>query len=164
MNPTERSKILDSLAAGELSVAEAMRLLDGSTPAKPVEAVQEPAWGAADDIPIQELKSETIKIESSGEEISIFKPATNGDQITEGEKPRWLKIRVRNRTSGHNKVSITLPIGLVRLALRIASHRNADMDREGAAELMKVLQSEQRGTLVEVEDEDDDQQVLIYLD
>jgi hypothetical protein len=29
---------------------------------------------------------------------------------------------------------------------------------------MKVLQSEQRGTLVEVEDEDDDQQVLIYLD
>ena len=38
------------------------------------------------------------------------------------------------------------------------------MDREGAAELMKVLQSDQRGTLVEVEDEDDDQQVLIYLD
>ena len=162
MNPTERAKILDRLAAGEITAAEAMTLLDRPATPEPAEPVAEKAW-PTDNIPVEELKPEAIKIESPAEEMSIFKPAINGDD-DDGGKPRWLKIRVRNRTNGHNKVSITLPIGLVRLALRIASHRNADMDREGAAELMKVLQADQRGTLVEVEDEDDDQQVLIYLD
>ena len=163
MNPTERAKILDRLAAGEITAAEAMTLLDRPATPEPAEPVAEKAW-PADDIAIEDLKSETIKIEVPQEAMAVVKPAMNGDDITDGGKPRWLKIRVRNRTNGHSKVSITLPIGLVRLALRIASHRNADMDREGAAELMKVLQSDQRGTLVEVEDEDDDQQVLIYLD
>ena len=161
MNATERAKILDRLAAGEITAAGAMSLLDRPAPPERAEPVAEKAW-PTDNIPVEELKPEAIKIESPAEEMSIFKPAINGDD--DGGKPRWLKIRVRNRTNGHNKVSITLPIGLVRLALRIARHRDADIGRGGAAELMKVLQADQRGTLVEVEDEDDDQQVLIYLD
>ena len=105
MNATERAKILDRLAAGEITAAEAMSLLDRPAPPERAEPVAEKAW-PTDNIPVEELKPEAIKIESPAEEMSIFKPAINGDD-DDGGKPRWLKIRVRNRTNGHNKVSIT---------------------------------------------------------
>ena len=76
----------------------------------------------------------------------------------------WLKIRVRDRASGNNKVSVTLPIGLVSFGLGIARHFGADMGGMGTDELLSVLKTEQRGTLVEVMDEEDDEQVLIYVE
>ncbi len=163
MTPDERAKILDRLAAGELSVAEAMRLLDGSAQAEPVKATAAPTWPAADDIPVvEELKAEALKIELPDETMSL-KKATNGD-ASNGGKPRWLKIRVSDRATGHNKVNVTLPIGLVSFGLGIARHFGADMGGMGTDELLTVIKSEQRGMLVEVNDEEDDEQVLIYLD
>ena len=164
MTSDERAKILDRLAAGELSVAEAMRLLDSSAQAEPVKASAAPAWPAADVIPVvEELKAEAIKIELPDETASLKKAAANGN-AGDGSKPRWLKIRVSDRATGHNKVNVTLPIGLVSFGLGIARHFGADMGGMGTDELLTVIKSEQRGMLVEVNDEEDDEQVLIYLD
>ncbi len=161
MNPTERANILDRLAAGEIGVTEAMRLLDRPAQPEPVESLKEQAWPVADDIPVEELKAEAIKIELPEETMVLKKPAANGDA---NGKPRWLKIRVRDRASGHNKVSVTLPIGLVSFGLGIARHFGADMGGMGTDELLTVIKSEQRGMLVEVIDEEDDEQIQIYLD
>ncbi len=98
------------------------------------------------------------------EESAGYKKATNGDVAVADGKPRWLKIRVRDRASGNNKVSVTLPIGLVSFGLGIARHFGADMGGMGTDELLSVLKTEQRGTLVEVMDEEDDEQVLIYVE
>lgn len=163
MDAPERAKILDRLAAGEITAAEAMGLLDGSTQAAPAEPPKEKTWPVADEIPVEEMKSEAIKIEVPDNMPARQELVTNGI-AGEGGKPRWLKIRVRDRVSGHNKVSITLPIGFVTLCLGIARRLNADMRHEGTDELMAFLKAEQRGMLVEAEDDDDNQQVLIYLD
>ena len=162
MNPDERAKILDKLAAGELSVAEAMRLLDSSAKAEPAKATAEPVWSAADDIPVEDLKAEAIKIELPEETVSLTQSAANGD--VSGGKPRWLKIRVSDRATGHNKVNVTLPIGVVTFGLGVARHFGADLGGLGADELLTVIKTEQRGMLVEVNDEEDDEQVLIYLE
>lgn len=163
MDTTERAKILDRLAAGEITAAEAMRLLDGSAQAAPAEPPKEQAWSVADDIPVEEMKAEAIKIEAPDNMPARQESAANGI-VGEGGKPRWLKIRVRDRVSGHNKVSITLPIGFVSLCLGIARHLNADMRHQGTDELLAFLKAEQRGMLVQAEDEEDNEQVLIYLD
>jgi hypothetical protein len=163
MNATERAKVLDRLAAGEITAAEAMRLLDGSAQAEPVKAVQEESWPAADEIPVEELKAEALKIELPDETVSLKKAAVNGD-ASDGGKPRWLKIRVSDRATGHSKVNVTLPIGLVSFGLGVARHLGADIGGMGTDELLSLIKTEQRGMLVEVNDEEDDEQVLIYLE
>jgi hypothetical protein len=141
-----------------------MRLLDGSAQAEPVKASAAPTWPAADDIPVvEEMKAETLKIELPDETVSLKKATANGE-VSDGGKPRWLKIRVSDRATGHSKVNVTLPIGLVSFGLGVARHFGADLGGMGTDELLTVIKNEQRGMLVEVNDEEDDEQVLIYLD
>jgi len=163
MNPDERAKILDRLAAGELSVTEAMRLLDSSATAEPAKPTAAPAWPASDDIPVEDLKAEAIQIELPEETVSL-KQSTANDDVSGDGKPRWLKIRVSDRATGHSKVNVTLPIGLVSFGLGVARHFGADLGGLGTDELLTVIKTEQRGMLVEVNDEEDDEQVLIYLE
>lgn len=173
MNSAERAVILDRLAAGQLSVSEAMALLDAVAAPEPIEALKAEAKAAPDvasedaapEIPVEELKAdEAIAISFPEEAIVVHKPTANGDAATAEGKPRWLKIRVRDNTTGHNKVSITLPLGLVSFGLGIARRFSSEMQDVDTDELMAMLKSQQRGMLVEVQDEEDNEQVQIYVD
>lgn len=160
MDKSERMAILDKLAAGQLSAAEAMRLLD-----------ERPAPPAPD--PIAALKAEepalpedAIKIESLDEPLPPKKAASYGEvvPVENGGKPRWLKIRVRDMNSQRNKVTITLPLGLVSFGLGMARRFGADMGEFDPDEVMTLIKSGERGMLIDVEDEEDNEHVQIYLD
>ena len=169
MNTAERAEILERLAAGQISATEALRLLEQPAP-PPGEALKEEAKleAAADEIPVEELKAQQPKVEvlkvDLSDESAAFKKGSNGDTAAGNGKPRWLKIRVVNRATGNQKVNVTLPIGLVSFGLGVARHFGADTGGMGTDELLTLLKSEQRGMLVEVNDEEDDEQVMIYLD
>jgi len=167
MNAAERAEILDRLADGQISVTEAMRLLDQAAAPAPVESLKaaEPAAADPDAIPVDELKAEEAITIRMPEEPVISKPAVaNGDAATAEGKARWLKIRVRDTATGKNKVSITLPLGVVRLALALGTRFSDDMAGMNTDELMAFFKSGERGVLVEAEDEEDNEHVQIYLD
>lgn len=170
MNTAERAEILDRLAAGQISATEALRLLEQPAVPLPVEAFKEEVKleTAAEEIPVEELKAQQPKVEvlkvDLSDESAPYKKGSNGDAAAGNGKPRWLKIRVVNRATGNQKVNVTLPIGLVSFGLGIARHFGADTGGMGTDELLTLLKSEQRGMLVEVNDEEDDEQVLIYLE
>lgn len=166
MNTEERTAILDRLAAGQLSVGEAMALLDAAAAPAPVEALKEEAKAipdAAPAIPVEELKAdEAITISFPEEQVVVEKAAPSGG--ADDGKPRWLKIRVRDTASGNNKVTVTLPLGLVSAGLGIARWFAPDLRDMDTGELMAALKSQQRGMLVEVQDEEDSEQVQIYVE
>jgi hypothetical protein len=81
-----------------------------------------------------------------------------------GEKPRWLRIRVRDMASGRNKVTINLPLRLVSFGLGIANRFGADLDRAELDGLMEMIKHGEKGVLVEVEDDEDGEYVQIMLD
>lgn len=174
MNTTDRSAILNMLATGKITAAEAMDLLDKKEPVAqdPPESV-----GATDAIKASEMAQSVYEDELSIEEIKAEKSGNTdpfkGLTITEddvllqkdGQRPRWLKIRVRDLGTGRNKVSVTLPLGLVSFGLGIARRFGADFDDDhNVDELWRQLKEGQRGVLVDVEDEEDNEQVQIYLD
>lgn len=174
MNPNERNEILEMLAEGKITAAEAIALLDG----KSVKPAAEPVTSD----PIAALKAEEPAIPSAGDDPSIeaFKMTapkkaagyesitiTEDDLVTKGgdERPRWLKIRVRDLGTGRNKVSVTLPLGLVNFGLGIARRFGAEFDDEYRVdEIWQMVKEGQRGVLIDVEDEEDNEQVQIYLD
>lgn len=162
MNAAERAEILDQLAAGQISLSEAMRRLDQSAPATDSPQT-EPQTG--DTIPVEELKAEeAIAIRIPEEPVAYKEAAVNGNTAAGGDKARWLKIRVRNTATGQNKVSITLPLGVVRLALALGGRFSDGMSNVDTDELMAYFKSGQRGILVEAQDDEDNEHVQIYLD
>lgn len=167
MDADVRQEILQLLADGKISAAEAVSLLDSKTipaageapAAETIEELKasENVEPAAGDIPVEELKGD----ESTAFKISrdeIF-PATNGD-----DRPRWLKIRVSELDSGRNRVNITLPIGVVNFGLGIARRFSNDADLMQADEVWQMVKDGRRGVLIDVEDEEDNEHVQIMLD
>lgn len=76
-----------------------------------------------------------------------------------------MKIRVRDLDTGRNKVNISLPLGIVDMGLGLARRFGADFDSEyNIDEMWQMIKDGERGVLVDVEDEDDNQHVQIYID
>lgn len=164
MEPSEKVEILRLLSEGKITATEAVELLDkmGSAPPKasaaPGEAAVLEKEVSGDDFGQVDFPTpEPFKIKITEDEVGV---AGNN-----GKKPRWLKIRVSELSSGRNKVNITLPMGLVGFGLGIARRFGADFDNEGNIdEMWGLMKQGERGMLVDVEDEEDNEHVQIYLD
>lgn len=173
MNTKERNEILEMLAQGKITAHEAIDLLDG----KSVEALGE---SDADDVAGLKVEESTAAMADATPAVDTIKSSVSQSsdpfkiRITEddlqlkeknGQRPRWLKIRVRDLGTGRNKVNITLPLGFVSFGLGIAQRFGADFDDDhNINDMWQMIKEGERGVLVDVEDEEDNEQVQIYLD
>jgi hypothetical protein len=179
MATQDKREILDMLSVGKITAAEALGLLDqssssigekgGESTSVTENSGDFPNPEQVDAIKAAELTAldEAIKIEN------IEKPAKVIDTVSSemekapagnGDKPHWLKIRVRNMDTGRNKVSVNLPLGMVSFGLRVAQRFNTDLGEVNVEELLSMIKHGERGLLVEVQDDEDNEQVQIYLD
>ena len=79
-------------------------------------------------------------------------------------KGRWLRIRVTNLVTQAPKVNVNLPLGLVNAGLRIGQRYAPELNGIDWDNLMDEIQQGANGKLVEVEDQDDNQRVEIFVD
>jgi hypothetical protein len=140
-----RKQILEMLSAGEIDVTRATEMLNearaGDTPpaaevppAPPVPPVTPPA---------------------PEKPIPAVGPSGR----------RWLHIHVSDLESGKNRVRVNVPLGLVQFGLRIGAHFTDEVDNDVIRDVVDALHDDQlTGTLVEVEDEDDNERVHIFID
>jgi hypothetical protein len=133
-----RKEILEMLSAGEIDVNQATAMLNTAN-----EAPEPPAPPAAPLPP---------------EPPDVEKP-------TRKNGPRWLHIHVSDLESGRNRVKVNVPLGLVHFGLKIGAHFTDELNHEAVSDVLDALQDKELvGTLVEVEDEDDNERVHIYVD
>lgn len=161
----ERNEILQLLAEGKITAVEAIDLLDkAGTDAAPVSNLK--ASEPAPDISVDEFKAASKS--PAAVEPDPFKIKISEDDLSpnkaNGEKPRWLKIRVRNMETGRNKVSVSLPIGLVSFGLGVARRFGAEFDDDhDIDQIWQAIKEGEHGMLVDVEDEEDNEHVQIFL-
>jgi hypothetical protein len=180
MATQDKREILDMLSAGKITAAEALGLLDQSSSRTGEKKGDEshtfseksddfPTPEQVDAIKVDELTAldEAIKIEN------IEKPAKAIDTVSSemekapagnGNRPHWLKIRIRDMDTGRNKVSVNLPLGMVSFGLRVAQRFNTDLGEVNVDEMLTMIKHGERGLIVEVQDDEDNEQVQIYLD
>jgi hypothetical protein len=77
---------------------------------------------------------------------------------------RWLRIRVTNLTTQAPKVNVNLPLGLVSAGLRIGQRYAPELNGIDWDNLLDEIQRGANGKLVEVEDQDDNERVEIFVD
>lgn len=133
-----RKEILELLASGKITAEEAAEML--STPSAPEpEAAPPPP--------------------SVEKEIEVLKSAENGSN-----GPKWFKVRVRNLETGKNKVNVNIPIRMLKFGMSIGKRFAPEMDELRWDDIDGMVKDMQIGMLVEVQDEDSNEHVQVYLE
>ncbi len=139
----ERQEILAMVAGGKISAAEAADLLAAASTAGAGAPAEPPAKANA--IEIEEVVTEPYAEKS-------------------GKKASWLHIRVSDLSTGKRKVTVNIPLRLMKLGLRLGGAFAPELQQIDVDEMSRTLESDGRGVLVDVEDEEDGNHVQIYVD
>lgn len=133
-----RKEILELLAKGKITAVEAAEMLSA------------PEEATAVAIPFEE--------ETNSFKVDELKAAN--------QKMRWLRVRVNDLNSGQKKVSVNVPLSVVKLGLKIGRRFSSEFDQLDLDlnEIDGLINDVQTGMLVDVEDAEQGQHVQVYID
>jgi hypothetical protein len=87
-----------------------------------------------------------------------------GDKAPQGDAARWLRVRVTDRSTGRSVVNVNLPISLVDAGIKLGARFVPDMDGLDYAEFVHAIRTGRRGKIIDVEDEEENQHVEVFLE
>lgn len=138
----ERQAILDMLASGKITAVEAADLLKaGSAP------------GAGAPPP--------------GSEPAALKQAEAAATAPAGRSnggPSWFHVRVTNMQTGKTKVTVNIPMRLLKFGVKFGSKFAPELQGMSWDDINAMLAEGGEGVLVDVQDEEDGERVQIYVD
>jgi hypothetical protein len=132
-----KKEILEKLAAGEISAADAAQLLN-----QPEETAATP-------------KATTAPTSA---------PASVPEKALEDQSPSWFRVRVMNMETGKNKVSVNIPIRVLKLGLKIGGRFAPELQNLDWNEINSLMEDLQTGLLVEVQDEESNEHVQVFIE
>lgn len=141
LSSEERMEILRLLAEGKITADEAAGLLSNGTKAREADPTLEKETGVTEDV--KNSPEEVVKVST--------------------DHPSWFHVKVSDMKSGKTKVTVNIPIRLLRLGLNVGSRFAPEMEGIDWDDLAGMIGSE-KGVLVDVEDEEDGEHVQIYVD
>lgn len=163
---TTRKEILDMLAAGQLDVDEAADRLNTLKQAPAAETVaEEPATVEPDPRPTSSAAAEDeFEAELSDPAPHPTAMVTKSTGARRGGQ-RWLHIQVGDLASGESRVRVNVPVGLIRLGLKVGAQFTDEVNHDVISDVIRMIDDhELTGTLVEVEDIESNEHVHIYID
>jgi hypothetical protein len=90
--------------------------------------------------------------------------ATKSEQIKSGGQARWMRVRVTDLNTGRAKVNVNLPMGLVSVGMKVGARFAPEMEDIDLDEIFQAIKDGAQGQIVEVEDEEDNERVQIYIE
>lgn len=82
----------------------------------------------------------------------------------ETPRPRWLRIRVTERTTGRQKMNVTVPIGLVDVGLKMGARFAPDVAGLDLEAIQAALHGGVQGRIMDAESDRDDERVEIFVE
>ncbi|MBN1202933.1 MAG: hypothetical protein JXJ20_13875 [Anaerolineae bacterium] len=142
-----RKEILEMLSSGQIDVTRATEMLN---------EVQSASEAAA--VPPTPAAPEEPAVPAASKPPAVPAPP-------DSHKRRWLHIHVCDLESGESRVRVNVPLKLVNFGLKVGARFTDEMDSDMIQDVMAALNDEDVvGTLVEVEDMEDNERVHIYVD
>ena len=79
-------------------------------------------------------------------------------------KSRWLRVRVTDRATGKTKVNVNIPVGLVDVGLKMGARFAPEMAGMDLQAIQAAVKGGYQGRIVEVDDEQDNERVEIFVE
>lgn len=150
-----RKEILEMLSRGEIDIDRATELL-AQAPSAPAPEAPPPPFPENPPAPEATVGPPPIPVPQP--------PAAPPRSKAPG-KGRWLHIDVSELDSGRSRVRVNVPLGLMRFGMKIGARFTNEIDRDVMEDVLHALDGQElAGTLVEVEDIEDNERVHIYID
>lgn len=148
MSKPNRMEILELLSSGKITAAEAADLLSN------IDAPEEVAPPPAEKSPEAAPSWESELASKSG--------AESGPEG--GPEPSWFRVRVSNLETGKNRVTVNIPVRMMKFGLKIGSRFSPEINGLDWNELTGMMRDMKTGMLVDVQDEESNEHVQVYLD
>ncbi len=92
----------------------------------------------------------------------------NEEEITPQKKAKWLKVRVTTR-DGKPKVNVNIPMAFVAVGYNLAKKFDKDLKNSGLdyidfKEIVEAVKNGAEGKIVDVEDEEKQERVEVYVE
>jgi hypothetical protein len=110
------------------------------------------------------IQNGQITAEEGTKLLSALKAGKKDGADAEGARPRWFRVRVTDLRTGKNKVNMSIPMALVNVGVKMGARFVPDTEDVDFDEIRDALQSGQSGKILEVEDEDDQERVEIFVE
>jgi hypothetical protein len=113
---------------------------------------------------LQKVENGEVSVDDA---IGMMAPTANVEPTPAPKRPdaqRWLRVRVTNLETGKRKVSVNVPLGLMKWGLALGSHFTPELEGFDWDEMVTDLDQYAEGFLVEVEDEEDNERVEVYIE
>jgi hypothetical protein len=80
------------------------------------------------------------------------------------QEPRWMRIKVTDLRTGVNKVSVNLPMGVVRVGIRMGARFVPEDVNINYDNVMTAIRNGSLGKVVDIEDRNENERVEIWLE
>jgi len=77
---------------------------------------------------------------------------------------RWLRVRVTEIATGKPKVNVNIPMGLVKVGLKMGARFAPEVEGLDIQQITEAIDSGMTGKIVDVMNEEDGEQVEIFVD
>jgi len=110
------------------------------------------------------IQSGQVSAEEGAKLLAALKAGDKESGAPDGTQPRWFRVRVTDRRSGKNKVSVNIPMALVNVGIRMGARFVPDAEGVDYNALRTAIQSGAQGKIMDVDDERTEERVEIWLE
>jgi len=96
--------------------------------------------------------------------LDTSKNNTSYEPLKGASSPRWFRVRVTDTTSGQHKVNVNIPIGLVKVGIKMGARFAPDMEGVDYQDIMDAIRSGQQGKIFEALDDEGGERVEIFVE
>lgn len=106
-----------------------------------------------------------ITADDAAKLLSALEEVGSRDQPeSAGQPPKWFRVRVSDKRTGRAKVNVNIPMGLVHVGMRMGAKFAPDIAGIDVEEIVQAIKQGASGKIIEVDDEEEDEHVEIYVE
>lgn len=113
---------------------------------------------------LEMIQNGQITAEEGAKLLSALKAGRKERAAATGDRPRWFRVRITDLRTGKNKVNINIPMALVNVGIKMGARFVPDTEEVDFDEIAEALRSGQQGKILDIDDEEDQERIEIFVE
>lgn len=110
------------------------------------------------------IRSGQISAEEGARLLAALKSGSKEAPSTDAAQARWFRVRITDLKTGKSKVNVNIPMSLVHVGIKMGARFVPDSEGVNYEELADAIRGGAQGKVIDVEDEERDERVEIYVE
>ncbi len=110
------------------------------------------------------IQNGQVSAEEGAKLLAALKAGAKENPPAEGGQPRWFRVRITDLRTGKNKVNVNIPMALVNVGIKMGARFVPEAEGVDYDELAAAIHSGAHGKVIDVEDEESEEHVEIFVE